>query len=333
MGSTNRVFGWVAVCAAVSLTAAGQARASVLYASNFNSNTITAYDLATGALLGTPVTAGPEANGFNGVLLLGGNFLVTGQLTNNVVEYGSNGALAMVFDSSNTAGLNSPQDLAIGPDGRLYVVSTANDQILTYDPSTGAFLGTFADLSSLGHLGPIGLAFGPSGNLYVTSFDNDFVVVLDGQTGAILSSTPGPPGTGFGPAAFGPDGGLYIAGIELNTSAGEFFRFDPSTDALSTFIPNGSGGLESPGGLAFGPGSALYVSNLSFDDNFNDTGSTILQFNAGTGAPIGTLVGPGKGLNIPFFIRIAEPVPEPSSTALVAIGGVLLCLGKRRWRR
>jgi hypothetical protein len=66
------------------LTASSSAHAAaVLYASNFNSNTITAYDSATGASLGTVVTDGAEAAGFNGIRVApNGNFLVTAQLTN-----------------------------------------------------------------------------------------------------------------------------------------------------------------------------------------------------------------------------------------------------------
>lgn len=328
MSYINQVFRGISLSTALWIATSGQAHASLIYASNFNSNTITAYDFTTGALLGTPVVAGAEANGFNGIVALGSSFLVAAQTTNNIVRYGSDGALLNIFDPSNTAGLSSPQDQVLGPNGRLYVVSSENDRILTYDPATGAFLSTFADLSANGHLGPVGLAFGPSGNLYVTSFDNDQVVVLNGQTGAILSSTPGPAGTGFGPAAFGPDGNLYIDAIDLSTFAGSVYRFNPGTKALDVFISQGRGGLQSPGGLAFGPGGTLLVSNLIFDQNFIDTGSTILEYNGQTGAFLRTAVGPGNGLSIPFFITVSQPVPEPSTIALFAIGAIVLCIRK-----
>jgi DNA-binding beta-propeller fold protein YncE len=317
-----------ALAAAIALLTIPAARASIIYASNFGNNTITAYDPLTGMLLGTAVTAGPEASGFNGLRVDSfGNFLVAGQYTNNVVRYSPAGALLETLDPANTAGLSSPQDLAIGPDGKLYVVSSANDRILRYDPSTGAFLDTFATLGVSGHVGPVGLAFGPNGDLFVTGFDNDVVVRLDGTTGAVLATTQGPPGLGFGPAAFGPDGGLYIASLDLSTFAGAVFRYDVNSTLLTNFILPGSGGLQSPGGIAFF-GDSLLFSNLVFDFDFNDTGSTILRYNA-AGAPLATLVPPGRGLNIPFFLATSgeSGVPESSPAAMIALGivaGVLL---------
>jgi DNA-binding beta-propeller fold protein YncE len=187
------------------------AHAGTLYASNFGGNTITAYDLATGAFLSTVVTAGAEASGLNGLRLSAdGSLLVAAQDTNNVLRYGSNGSLLTIFDPANTAQLNSPQGLTFGADDNLYVVSAANDRILKYDPATGDFLGTFADLSGNGHIGPIDLAFGPDGNLYVTGFDNPVIVKINGTTGAILGTKQGPAGLGFGPAAFGPGGAFYV---------------------------------------------------------------------------------------------------------------------------
>jgi DNA-binding beta-propeller fold protein YncE len=282
-------------------------------------------------LLGTAVTAGAEASGFSGVRVdPSGNFLVAGQLSNNLVRYSPAGALLETLDPANTAGLSSPQDMAIGPDGKLYVVSSANDRILRYDPSNGAFLDTFAALGVSGHIGPVGLAFGPNGDLFVTGFDNDVVVRLDGTTGAVLATTPGPVGMGFGPAAFGPDGGLYIVSLDLATFAGGVLRYDANSTLFTNFIVPGSGGLQSPGGIAFFSGSLL-LSNVVFDVSFNDTGSTILRYNA-AGAPLGTLVPPGRNLNLPFFLAASgeSGVPEPSTAVLIALGIVALVVLRRQ---
>ena len=257
--------------------------------------------------------------------------LVAAQLTNNVVRYDSAGNLLDIFDPANTAGLNSPQGLTLGPDGNLYVVSSANDRILRYDPVTGDFLGVFADLSGSGHLGPIDLAFGPDGNLYVTGFDNDVIVRINGQTGAILSSTARPAGLGFATAAFGPDGNLYVEGIDFNTFTGGIYRYNIQTNALALFIPEGTGGLQSPGGMVFGPDGNLMIASIALDQNFNDIGSAILKYDGQTGAPIGTLVGAGNGLNIPFFVTTV--VPEPSSLTLCGIAVMLMLIyAARRFR-
>lgn len=333
MTSFDSYFRAAVVSACVCVWMGSPARADIIYASNFGNNTITAYDFTTGVPLGTVVTAGAEADGFNGLQVVNGNFVVAAQNTNNLVQYSSSGRLLDTFDSGNTAGLSSPQGVALGRDGKLYVASAANDLILKYDSATLQSLGTFADLSGQGHLGPIDLAFGPDGNLYVTTFDDDRILKIDGHTGAVLGNKTGPAGIGFGPAAFGLDGKLYAIALDLSTFAGTVYRYDPLSDALSLFIAAGAGGLQSPGGITFGPDGNLLVSSLPFDLSVNDVSSTILKYNGLTGAPLGTVVGPGNGLNIPFFIiTAATPVPEPGTLTLVCTALLLAFVVARRGR-
>ncbi|MCC6589879.1 MAG: NHL repeat-containing protein [Bryobacterales bacterium] len=310
------------------------ANAGVIYASNFGNNTITKYDSGTGAFLSTAVTAGAEANGFNGVVIgPGGEFFVAGQYSNNVVKYGPAGTYLQTLDPGNSGGLDSPQAVTFGPDGNLYVASAANDKILRYDPSSGSYLGVFSDLGANGHVGPIGLAFGPDGNLYVSGFDNGSVFKVNGQTGAIIGSTAGPAGFGFGPIEFGPDGALYLAAIDLSTFGGRIYRFDPVSSNLEIFIAEGTGGLTSPGGFGFSADGFLVVTNLLVDQNFADIGSTLLRFDSSTGAPVDTLVGAGQGLNIPFFVTTSA-VPEPSPVFSTALGMCVLMLAWHRgWLR
>ncbi len=295
----------------------------ILYASNFLANTITAYNAVTGASLGTVVTGGAELDGANGVRRgPDGSLYVTGQFSNRVVKYnGSTGAVELIFDPANTAGLDSAQGLTFGPDGNIYVVSSANDKILKYDAATGNSLGTFATLGSP-HDGPIDLAFGCGGFAYAATYDSDRIVKLDASTGAIVTSFPGPAGAGLADIAIGPDGGFYVIAVDPTDFAGSILRYDTATGSFSTFIAEGAGGLNFPGGLAFDGLGNLLVANLDVDN-------TILRFNGQNGSFESELVGPGNGLDLPFFVTVATP--EPATMGWT--GFALLGLGLARQAR
>ncbi len=79
--------------------------------------------------------------------------------------------------------------IAFGPDGNLYVglPNTGND-IVRFDGSTGASLGSFIPELDPHPDGPLGFAFGPDGNLYVPSRDSDEVLRYDGTTGDFIDA-------------------------------------------------------------------------------------------------------------------------------------------------
>lgn len=86
-------------------------------------------------------------------------------------------------------------DMALGPDGSLFVSETGSGNINRYNPATGLFLGTFLTPGSLGadELGLI--EFAPDGTLYVLSGRNEpgqgqagYISRVNGLTGAVLSS-------------------------------------------------------------------------------------------------------------------------------------------------
>jgi len=75
----------------------------------------------------------------------------------------SQGAFA-VFDLASKPVLNSPHDLAFGPDGQLYVADKVANQIVVLDPETLEVLSTFGD----GRLtGVQDISFGPDGSALV----------------------------------------------------------------------------------------------------------------------------------------------------------------------
>jgi hypothetical protein len=136
----------------------------------------------------------------------------------------------------------------------LLVSSGGTDQVLRYDGTTGAFIDAFVSAGSGGLDQPSGLTFGPDGNLYVTSFS-------------------------FPPSPF------------LN----HVLRYDGSTGAfLDVFVSAGSGGLDQPFGLTFGPDGNLYVSSVIFARGFI-TDSQVLRYDGSTGAFLDAFVPADSG--------------------------------------
>ena len=75
-----------------------------------------------------------------------------------------------------------------GPDGNAYVVSWGTNSVLSYNGTTGAFIGTFVSSGSGGLSSPEGLTFGPDGNLYVSSYSSNSVLRYSGANGAFLGN-------------------------------------------------------------------------------------------------------------------------------------------------
>lgn len=203
-----------------------------------------------------------------------------------------------------SAGLGTPQDMLLGPDGLLYVTSagngTSNGSIRRYDPQTGAAMGFISVPGD-----PLGIVLGPDGNLYVGSdgATTSSVYEIDPTSGQILSTfATAAPSVLRTPMdlAFGSDGKLYVS--SFNTNA--VLRFDGQSGAFvdvfatSTgpvgMLPDGAGGMyvtsypganqsgvlnhyasdgslirwayaaEFPGRMVYGPHDLIYVSSYRY---------------------------------------------------------------------
>ncbi|MBZ0171112.1 MAG: DUF11 domain-containing protein [Phycisphaerales bacterium] len=200
------------------------------------------------------------------------------------------------FVTAGSGGLDLPTSMAFGADGNLYVAGFANDAVLRYDGSTGAFLGVFVTAGSGGLDEPTALAFGPAGDLYIASSSNDEVLRYDGVTGALVGTfvTSGSGGLDSPSGiTFGPDGDLYVS----SSDTGQALRYDGTSGAfLGIFVAAGAGGLGDPADLTFGADGHLYVADI--------VGDTVLRFDGGTGAFIDAFVSANSGgLDTPGGLR------------------------------
>lgn len=189
-------------------------------------------------------------------------------------------------------GLDAPRDVAIGPNGDLYVTSAAlSDSVLRYDGTTGAFLGPFVTDSNNGLDDPFGITFRGS-DLFVASEGSNSVLRYDSAGNFIEEFAEGA-GTPRG-ITFGADGNLYVASFDNDS----VLRYDSNGNFLGFFVPSGSGGLVDPAGIQFGPNGDLYVAS--------EGTSQILRYNGTTGAFVDLFVDGTNGLSGPLDLQFVE---------------------------
>jgi WD40 repeat protein len=143
---------------------------NLFVASNGNSSVIQ-YNGTSGALIGTFVTAGSGGlvQPYGITFGPGGNLFVTSS-DNRILEYsGADGSFVRVFVTAGSGALSAPRGLAFFPSGNLLVTSNANDRILEYDRTSGAFVKIFNDFSD--PVSPWAICIGPNGNVFMSNND------------------------------------------------------------------------------------------------------------------------------------------------------------------
>lgn len=233
-----------------------------------------------------------------------GAFKVIGQI--NVtppVTYSGDGGPATL------ATLNTPNAVALDPNGNLYIADTGNNVIRKVTAATG-IITTVAGSGVKGYSGdlgpatkaqlnqPYGVAADSMGNLYIADTSNNVIREVAAETGMISTvagnnalpmysySGDGGPATAAGlnfPSGVAVDsnGNLYIADNYNRVIR----KVTAATGIISTFAGNGaavfsgSGGLATETGISFPQSVALDI----FGNLYITAGNRVLEVTAATG--------------------------------------------------
>lgn len=147
-----------------------------------------------------------------------------------------------VFGDSNTGAIpdgsfNEPWDVAIGPDGSVYVTDTWNHRVQKFT-ADGQFLAKWGSFgqgeTATAFWGPRGIAVDPLGRVYVMDTGNKRVVIFD-PDGNFLAQ--------FGTAGFGEGQFDEPVGVSLDAD-GNVYVTDTWNQRVQVFAPGGEGGLQ-----------------------------------------------------------------------------------------
>lgn len=205
--------------------------------------------------------------------------------------------------SSRPGEFNSPEDVAVGSDSRVYVADTDNHRVQWFTPE-GVLGGTWgSEGTGAGQFDvPADLAAAPDGTVYVADFNTGRIQHFT-RDGGFLGAW-GAQGSGPGQFSWisgmsvGPDGSVYVVEQENHRVQ----RFQADGDLLGSWGTEGAGDGQflSPSAIEVGPDGTVFVADKDRDDvQVFSAGGTYLERFGGPGT------GPGQ-FGIPTGIAVSD---------------------------
>jgi sugar lactone lactonase YvrE len=276
------------------------ATAAVLYAADFNSNSIIRF--ASDGTITTFATGVSSPNG--GLAVDGSGNLFAGDYNAGIIYKYTSGGTKTTF----ATGLSNPTGLAFDGSGNLFASELGSGTI--YQFTAGGTKTTFAS----GLTSPVGLAFDGSGSLFAADLGAGTVYkyTSGGARTDYLTGLSTPTGL-----AVDASGNLFIA----QRTAGTILKREPS--GLGNIFASG---LNTPYGLVFDGSGNLYEA---------DAGTSQINIFAPSGTKIGAL----GGLSFPTGLAIDSSttgtptaVPEPFTIIGTLIGGTAALRMRKKLR-
>jgi sugar lactone lactonase YvrE len=225
----------------------GAGRPKRIYVANYGGGRVTTY-LPNG-LRTTPTF--PNAHSAVGVAVSPDGSRIYVTCNQSVQTYDSNGN-----PTTPTFFVDLPNQLAVGPNGDIYVAEGGTSSVKTFDPQGNEIPPTITGVA------PYGIAVDAHGKIYVANVSGTVTTYLPDGT----PTTPTITGLGYlSGIAIGPTGKIYVLDNDANTEYTYDAKGNPSSPTIA--------GLVNPTGVAVDKRGRVYILNSGYGshDSFEAT--------------------------------------------------------------